>query len=98
MKVYCKRHRQSVNEVVAVCDIDLLGKSIKNNKMEIKVSEQFYKGDLLEIEDVLIILERSANFNIVGKKIIDSVIEKGIISPDGVLFIDDIPFAMKINL
>ena len=33
------------NEVVSVCDTNLVGKTFTEGELELKVSEQFYKGE-----------------------------------------------------
>ena len=64
--VYIKIHRQPLGTVVAVCDDYLLGKNLNNGKMNYKISEQFFKGEIMDIEPVLNILKQSNNFNIIG--------------------------------
>ena len=75
MKVYFKKHKQGFNEVCAACDENILGKKITTNKIEVNVSEGFYKGDLIDIEEALIRLERSGNINIIGEHIVKAAIE-----------------------
>ena len=94
--VYIKIHKQELGQVVAVCDEDLLGKTVQGKKIKINISEGFYKGELKKIEEVLLILKRSNNFNIAGSKIIEECIQYGLISEDSVLYFGDIPISMKI--
>jgi uncharacterized protein len=98
MKVYIKIHINPLSEVVAVCDESVLGKTFKSGELQISISESFYKGDLVEIEDVISILKNSSNFNLAGPNIIKASIEKGIIIEDSVLKINSIPLAMKFVL
>ncbi|MHA1870797.1 MAG: DUF424 domain-containing protein [Promethearchaeota archaeon] len=95
MKVYIKIHIQGSNQVIAGCDPELIGKTLKSNKLEIHISENFYKGDLIEIEKAMYILKHSSNINIIGKKIVNACIEEKIIPKEGVLYINEIPMAIK---
>ncbi|TFG14073.1 MAG: DUF424 family protein [Promethearchaeota archaeon] len=94
MKVYCKNHKQPDYLVIAVCDEDILGKHFGTQK----ISEHFYKGELLDIPEAIDILREAPNFNIAGKFIVKACIETKIINEEGVIIIDDIPFAMKVLL
>ena len=91
MKVYYKTHKQQEYEVIAVCDVEILGKSLGNQK----ISEHFYKGQLIDVDDAVQLLKNAQNFNIAGKIIVEACIEKGIISENGFITYDSIPFAMK---
>jgi hypothetical protein len=94
--VYLKIHKQELGQIVAVCDEDILGKTVQGKKIKIQISEGFYKGELKKIEEVLLILQRSNNFNIAGPKIIKECIQYGLISEESVLYFGDIPISMKI--
>lgn len=97
-KVYFKHHRQPLSDVMAVCDEELIGKVISNGEVKITISENFYRGKLMDIEEVLPFLERSTNFNLIGRDIIDAVIKHGIIKKDGIILIDEVPYAIKISI
>ena len=94
MKVYCKNHKQPDYQVIAACDEDILGKTFGTQK----ISEHFYKGELLDISEVIDILRDAPNFNIAGKLIVKACVDTKIIAEEGVIIIDDIPFAMKLLL
>lgn len=91
MKVYYKKHKQQEYEIIAVCDEDILGKTIGTQK----ISEYFYKGQLIDLGSAIQLLQNAQNFNIAGKMIVDACIERGIISEHGFVTYDSIPFAMK---
>lgn len=95
MKVYIKIHKNPLSEVIAICDESVLGKTYKKGDLQVVISENFYKGDLVEINDVMDLLKNSTNFNLAGPNIIKATIEQGIIIEDSVLKIDSLPIAMK---
>ena len=95
MQVYLKIHKNPLNQVVAICDEDLLGKKITNGKLEIAISENFYKGELVGIENALRFLERAGNYNIIGKDITDAAIKLGFLKRGGIINVNGVPMAMK---
>ena len=94
MKVYCKKHKQPDYQIIAVCDENILGATFGTQK----ISEFFYKGELLDIQDAINILKNAQNFNIAGKYIVDACIDTGIINENGIIIFENIPFAMKVLL
>jgi len=95
MKVYLKIHHKNEIETVACCDESLLRKVFKEGKLRIEITEQFFGGSLLNINDAIEILMQAQYFNIVGKYIIEKAISQNIFPKEGVLTINGVPMAMK---
>jgi hypothetical protein len=95
--MYLKIHK-SCRTVVALCDSELLGKKFEEGKRQIDIRETFYRGDEVNEEQAIKIMQtqarEDATFNIVGKKSIDSALKAGIITKKGIAKIKDIPFAL----
>jgi hypothetical protein len=92
------RIQKSYREVVAVCDTNLLGKTFEEGKFQLDVKESFYKGEELDKNKTLQIMQEmakeDATFNIVGSEAIETALEAGIITKDGIKKIQGIPFAL----
>lgn len=99
MKVYLKIHRRelidNLIETVAVCDEKLLDQVFKEGKLKIKISNQFFKGELINIDEAIDILKQAFYFNIVGENIINKAVDSKILSQEGIRFINGVPMAMK---
>jgi hypothetical protein len=95
MKVFLKIHVQNEIETVAVCDEELLNQVLKKGNLRIEVSNQFFGGNLIKIDDAIDILKQSSYFNIVGEKIINKAIDCQILPKEGVRFINGVPMAIK---
>ena len=95
MKVYLKIHHNNEIETVACCDESLLRKVFKEGNLRIEITEQFFSGSLLNINDAIEILMNAPYFNIVGKNIIEKAISHNILPKEGVRTINDVPMAMK---
>ena len=97
--MYLKIHR-SYRNVVAVCDKNLMGGKFIEDKYQLDIKENFYKGEEMSKAEIIKILKKEkiedSTFNIVGKESINSAIEAGIISEKGVGEIDGIPYALKL--
>lgn len=97
---YVKTH--SNNTVLAVCDAEILNKKFssnyKNNNIELKVSEHFYKGELKDENEVKVILSNFynsdfASLNITGNRSIKLALSLGIISSKNIISIDKVMHA-----
>ncbi len=95
--MYIKIHK-SYRNVVALCDTDLIGKKIEDEKRQLDCRENFYKGKLVTKEEAIKILKQQAKedatFNIAGKKSIQASIEAGLIIKETVHYIQGIPFTI----
>ena len=95
MKVYLKIHRRYEIETIACCDEELLNETFKEGNLTIEISDQFFGGTLLSIEEAIEILETASYFNIVGDNIISRAIDHKIVPKEGVRSINGVPMAMK---
>lgn len=88
---------KSYRDVVAVCDKELLGKKFEEGKLQLDVKESFFKGKEVskeEASEIMIDMRlEDSTFNIIGKKSIQTALESGIITKEGIRKIDNIPFA-----
>lgn len=98
MKVYIKIHSRSDIETVACCDETLLGKCLKEGVLKLDITEHFFGGNLIALNDAIKILKCSQNFNIVGENIINAAIMNKILPKDGGRKIAGVPMAMKMIL
>jgi len=95
MKVYLKIHRRNGMETIACCDEFLLNQIFTEGNLKIEISNQFYGGNLLNIEEAIEILKEANNFNIVGESIIKMAIAKKLVPKEGVRSINGVPMALK---
>ncbi|MFX1275167.1 MAG: DUF424 domain-containing protein [Promethearchaeota archaeon] len=98
MKVYIKLHVRNDMDCVACCDEELLKRVFKEGNLRIEITEQFYGGQLVNLEEAIEILSDASNFNIVGENIINHAISCKLLSKDGVQVINGVPMAMKMML
>ncbi|MFQ6068405.1 MAG: DUF424 domain-containing protein [Candidatus Bathyarchaeia archaeon] len=98
MGVYINLRKWGKCVLLAICDADILGKTLKQGKVTFHVHEKFYKGSLVTLEEAVDLIQKSTIVNMVGQRIVKKAIEKGLVHPDAVLEIDGVPHAQIVKL
>jgi hypothetical protein len=96
MKVYLNQIRHEGEYIVAICDQEILGQSFEEGERCLHVSESFYGGQLVSIEEGLQALKAASIGNIVGERIVEQAIKAQLIHQNGVIRIQNIPHAQLI--
>jgi len=86
------------NVVLAICDAEILGRTLREGKIVFCVKEDFYKGARVSIEEAVSMMENSTIVNMVGRNVVRKAIEKGYVHPDAVLNVEGIPHAQVVRL
>ena len=86
------------NVLLAICDAEILGKTLREGKIVFCVKEEFYKGARVNVEEALDMMTNSTIVNMVGKNVVKKAIEKGYVHPDAVLNIEGIPHAQVVKI
>ncbi len=97
-KVYVKTVTRGKDRVVAVCDEEILGKTLQGGRVPFKVNEGFYKGTLGEVEEAIAAMKQATICNIVGKKIVKAAIKCRMVHERAVIYFGDIPHAQIVKL
>ena len=84
--------------LLAICDNDLLGKTLREGKIVFHVKDEFYNGGKVSLEEAVNMIENSTIVNLVGKNCIEKAILKGYIHPEAVLQISGVPHAQIVKL
>jgi hypothetical protein len=97
--MYMKIHRNPAgDEVVAVCDRELLNTTIQAGDLEISISGAFYGEKLSTAEEVSQVLLSADNVNIMGERSVGLAIGLGLVRKDGYIRIGSVPHAQIIRL
>jgi len=84
--------------LLAICDVEILGKTLREGKIVFRVSEEFYKGEEVDVEEAVAMIENSTIVNMVGKNVVRKAVEKGYVHPEAILEIEGIPHAQIVKL
>ncbi|MEM2517593.1 MAG: DUF424 family protein [Candidatus Bathyarchaeia archaeon] len=98
MKCYMKLRKIGNNVLLSICDVEILGKTLREGKIVFKVSEEFYKGEEVDVEEAVAMIENSTIVNMVGKNVVQKAIEKGYVHPEAILNIEGVPHAQIVKL
>ena len=80
------------NNMLNICDADLLGKKITQDQLDMNINKNYYGEKLIEKEEATSLLKNSSIINMVGKETISLSIKLGIGSENGVKTISGVPF------
>jgi hypothetical protein len=86
------------NVLLAICDAEIIGKTLREGKIVFCVKEDFYKGARVNIEEAVLMIQNSTIVNMVGKNVVKKAIEHGYVHPDAVLNIQGIPHAQIVKI
>jgi len=96
--VYVNLKKVGRNVLLAICDSELLGRTLRQGKIVFHVKNEFYNGGKLAVEEAVRMIENSTIVNMVGKNCVGKAIEKGYVHPDAVLDIEGVPHAQIVKL
>jgi len=97
-KVYVKTVTHGRDMVVAVCDEEILGKTLEGGRVPFKVSEGFYRGTLGEVDEAIAAMKQATICNLVGKKIVEAAIDCNMVHERAVIYFGDVPHAQIVKL
>ena len=92
--IYLKINKTEQNEIIALCDSNLIGKSFSEKDLNLDVNERFYKGDVLDEDKIVKILMNSRNINIVGEEAMRLAVKHNIVEKENIIKIKNIPHSI----
>lgn len=84
--------------LLAICDCELLGRTLREGKIVFHVKDDFYNGRKASVEEAVGMIDNSTIVNLVGKCCVEKAIAKGYVHPEAVLKIDGVPHAQIVKL
>ena len=97
-KVYVKTVVRGKDMVVAVCDEDIIGKTLEGGRVPFTVSEGFYKGTLGDVDEAIAAMKQATICNLVGKAIVEAAIDCKMVHERAVIYFGDVPHAQIVKL
>jgi hypothetical protein len=98
LEVYMNLRKIGNNVLLAMCDAEILGKTLREGKIVFRVKEEFYEGPRVSIEDAMSLIANSTIVNMIGKNVVEKAIEEGYVHPEAVLNIDGVPHAQIVRI
>ena len=98
MDAYVNIRKMGKNILLAICDSEMLGKTLRQGKIVFHIKDEFYNGGKATVEEAVSMIENSTIVNIVGKNCVEKAISEGYVHPDAVLQIEGVPHAQIVKL
>ncbi|MGC8993156.1 MAG: DUF424 domain-containing protein [Candidatus Aenigmatarchaeota archaeon] len=96
---WCKVIKTKFDFLVAICDKDLLGKSLEVEKgLKIKISERFYKEKIIDEREAITLMKKATIGNLFGENIVKLAVENNFISEENIIYIDGVPHAQFVKI
>ncbi|MCX6644320.1 MAG: DUF424 family protein, partial [Candidatus Bathyarchaeota archaeon] len=67
MEVYVNLKKDGRNVLLAICDCELLGRTLREGKIVFHVKDEFYNGRKASVEEAIGMINNSTIVNLVGK-------------------------------
>jgi len=98
-KVFWSKVFKSGKEVlVAICDEELLDRTLIQGRLRVKISSSFYGGSLVDDAAAEEMMRKSTSGNLFGKKIIALAEKAGFITKENIILIDGVPHTQFVNI
>ena len=91
--MYLKTYENGESFLVAACDSEVLGKTLKHGKSNVEINRDFYGGEEVSEPKLQEVLEKATTANLFGEKTIQCAIKCGLIDQGSVIVIDGVPHA-----
>lgn len=79
---YVKVHERGKEVLVAICDEELLGKTITVGDIVIEVKPEFYRGERVEVSRIHEYIERGTVINLIGNNVVKEAAKRNKILMD----------------
>ena len=86
------------NVMLNICDLDLLGKNIVQEELNMNISKSYYGEKIIENDEAENLLKRASIINMVGKETVSLSLKLGVGSENGVKKIGGVPFLIVFKM
>ncbi|MFQ5918983.1 MAG: DUF424 domain-containing protein [Thermoplasmata archaeon] len=93
-----KVYNQGREVLVAACDAELLGQTLREGELRLEVKPDFYDGVAADREQLLRHLRLATIGNFVGEETVTAALEGGFIEEGGIIRINGVPHAQMVVL
>jgi len=91
--MYLKIYENGKNFLVAACDSEVLGKTLKHGMASVEIDRNFYEGKKVSEPELQEALWRATTANLFGEKTVQCAIKCELVDQGSVIMIDGVPHA-----
>lgn len=81
-------------KMVNICDEEVLGKVLKEGKLEVAISREYFLGFKVDEDRAIQLVKEADIVNLVGNRIVNLVLKEGLAHPNAVRRIHGVSFLM----
>tara|TARA_Y100000310_G_scaffold89923_1_gene87036 strand:- start:6785 stop:7084 length:300 start_codon:yes stop_codon:yes gene_type:complete len=82
--------------LLVITDTDILGKKFVEDKKQLDLTVEFYQGEEKSKEEIYKLLEKARDIHATGKHSVGLLVEKEIVDPNNIIYIQGIPHAQVV--
>ena len=92
-----KTHKQGSEVIVAMCDVDVVGKTFREGQLKLQVNSEFYDGSRLSLEEGFAQIDRATIINLTGSRVVERALKEGVVHREAIIRISGVPHAMWVK-
>jgi hypothetical protein len=96
--VCLKIYESGRDVLIAVCDLEILGKTFKEGPLQVEISPEFYGTEAVSYEEVEAALASATIANFAGCRAVECAIRLGFVEQENVLSIDGVLCAQMVRM
>lgn len=97
-EVCLKIYESGRDVLIAVCDLEILGKTFKEGPLKVEISPDFYGRETASYEEVEAALACATIANFAGCRAVECAIKLGFVERENVLCIDGVLCAQMVRM
>jgi len=98
MMIAIRIHVRDGERLLAACDEELLGRTFSEGELRLRVSEAFYKGEVITEETLRERMRSVTMMNLVGERAVSVALEARYVSEDATITIGGVKHAQAVVL
>jgi hypothetical protein len=80
--------------LVNICDEELIGRTVREGKLQMNISKEFYLGEVVDASEALDLIRRCAIVNLAGHRAVSLAVDNSICNRQAIREIENVPFLM----
>ncbi|HID91128.1 TPA: DUF424 family protein [Candidatus Bathyarchaeota archaeon] len=97
-RFWVKVFRRGGHVLVAICDEELIGKTLRDEGMNVEVRRSFYGGRNLGLDDTIKALKEGTVVNLMGNEIVSVALRLRLVHPEAIVKIANVAHAQIVHL
>lgn len=95
--IYVKVYVKDAEVLLAACDRELMGRTLKGDGIQLKVSK-FYEGEIVSVDELKAMMATATMMNLVGNLVVNAARDAGHVDDSAVMTIDGVEHAQVVRM